>query len=74
MKANNADISEESQLDLATGVLKQTAQRELATGVLKLAAQDLRRFRGATSRSSENFTSMLTAGSPSMNALRRFHS
>jgi hypothetical protein len=37
MKANDADISEESQ-------------RELAAGVLKQAAQDLRRFRGATSR------------------------
>jgi hypothetical protein len=36
MKANNTDISEGSQLELAAGVLKQ-------------AAQDLRRFRGATS-------------------------
>ena len=36
MKANDADISEESQ-------------RELAAGVLEQAAQDLRRFRGATS-------------------------
>jgi hypothetical protein len=50
MKANNADISEESQLELATGVLKQAAQRELAAGVLKQAAQDLRRFHGATSK------------------------
>ena len=37
MKANDADISEESQ-------------RELAAGVLKQAAQDLRRFHGATSK------------------------
>jgi hypothetical protein len=37
MKANDPDISEESQ-------------RELAAGVLKQAAQDLRRFHGATSR------------------------
>jgi hypothetical protein len=37
MKANNTDISEESQ-------------RELAAGVLKQAAQDLRRFHGATSK------------------------
>ncbi len=50
MKANDADISEGTQLELATGVLKQAAQRELATGVLKQAAQDLRRFRGATSK------------------------
>jgi hypothetical protein len=49
MKANDADISEGSQLELATGVLKQAAQRELAAGVLKQAAQDLRRFR-ATSK------------------------
>ena len=37
MKTNNADSLEESQ-------------RELAAGVLKQAAQDLRRFHGATSR------------------------
>jgi hypothetical protein len=37
MKANNADSLEESE-------------RELAAGVLKQAAQDLRRFQGATSR------------------------
>jgi hypothetical protein len=37
MNANDADISEESQ-------------RELAAGVLKQAAQDLRRFHGATSK------------------------
>jgi hypothetical protein len=48
MKANDADISEGSQLKLAAGVLKEAAQRELAAGVLKQAAQDLRRFRGAT--------------------------
>ena len=50
MKANDADISEGSQRELAAGVLKQAAQRELAAGVLKQAAQDLRRFRGATSK------------------------
>ena len=37
MKANDADMSEKRQLELAAGVLKQ-------------AAQDLRRFRGATSK------------------------
>jgi hypothetical protein len=37
MKANGDDISEESQRDLAAGVFKQVMQ-------------DLRRFRGATSR------------------------
>ena len=37
MKANDLNTSEESQ-------------RELAAGVLKQAAQDLRRFHGATSR------------------------
>jgi hypothetical protein len=37
MKTNNADISNESQCELAAGVLKQ-------------AAQDLRRFHGATSK------------------------
>jgi hypothetical protein len=50
MKANDPDISEKSQRELALGVLKQTARRELAAGVLKQAAQDLRRFRGATSK------------------------
>jgi hypothetical protein len=50
MKAKDADSSEESQRELATGVLKQAAQRELAAGVLKQAAQDLRRFHGATSK------------------------
>jgi hypothetical protein len=50
MKANNTDISEESQRALAAGYLKQSAQRELAAGVLKQAAQDLRRFHGATSK------------------------
>jgi hypothetical protein len=50
MKTNGVDISEESQLELATGVLKEAAQRELAAGVLKQAAQDLRRFHGATSK------------------------
>jgi hypothetical protein len=44
MKANNTDISEGSQLELAAGVLKQAAQRELTAGVLKQATQDLRRF------------------------------
>ena len=37
MKGNDADISDESQ-------------RELAAGVLKQAAEDLRRFHGATSK------------------------
>ena len=50
MNANNADISEESQRELALGDLEQSAQHELAAGVLKQAAQDLRRFHGATSR------------------------
>ena len=50
MKANDADISEGSQRELAVDGLKQAAQRELAAGVLKQAAQDLRRFRGATSK------------------------
>ena len=50
MKANDADISEESQRELAVDGLKQAAQRELAAGVLKQAAQDLRRFHGATSK------------------------
>ena len=49
MNANDADISGESQ-------------RELAAGVLKQAAQDLRRFHGATSKSSENFTAVLMVG------------
>ena len=50
MNANDADISEESQRELALGDLKQSAQHELAAGVLKQAAQDLRQFRGATSK------------------------
>jgi hypothetical protein len=50
MKANDPDISEESQRELALDVLKQAAQRELAAGVLKQVAQDLRRFRNATSK------------------------
>jgi hypothetical protein len=50
MKTNDADMSEESQRELATEVLKQAAHRELAAGVLKQAAQDLRRFHGATSK------------------------
>jgi hypothetical protein len=50
MKTNDADISEESQRELASEVLKQAAQRELAAGVLKQAAQDLRRFHGSTSK------------------------
>jgi hypothetical protein len=50
MKANDADILDGSQLELAVGVLKQAAQFELAAGVLKQVAQDLRRFRGATSK------------------------
>jgi hypothetical protein len=49
MNANDADISEESQRELALGDLKQSAQHELAAGVLKQAAEDLRRFHGATS-------------------------
>ena len=49
MNANDADISEESQRELALADLKQSAQHELAAGVLKQAAQDLRRFHGATS-------------------------
>ena len=50
MNANDADISEESQRELALADLKQSAQHELAAGVLKQAAQDLRRFHGATSK------------------------
>jgi hypothetical protein len=50
MNANDADISEEGQRDLALDDLKQSAQRELAAGVLKQAAQDLRRFHGGTSK------------------------
>jgi hypothetical protein len=50
MKANDPDISEESQRKLTLDVLRQTAQRELAAGVLKQTAQDLRRFRSATSK------------------------
>ena len=50
MNANDADISEESQRELALGDLKQSAQHELAAGVLKQAGQDLRRFHGATSK------------------------
>jgi hypothetical protein len=50
MKTNDADISEESQRELATEVLKHAAHRELAAGVLKQAAQDLRRFHGATGK------------------------
>ena len=49
MKANDADISEESQRELALDDLKQSAQHELAAGVLKQTAQDLRRFHGAKS-------------------------
>ena len=49
MNANDADISEESQRELALADLKQSAQHELAAGVLKQAAQDLRRFHDATS-------------------------
>jgi phosphoglycolate phosphatase-like HAD superfamily hydrolase len=48
-KANGAP-SAESQPELALDDLKQSAQRALAAGVLKQAAQDLRRFRGVTSR------------------------
>lgn len=48
--ANGADISEESQRELAPGDLKKSAQHELAAGVLTQAAQDLRRFHGTTSR------------------------
>jgi hypothetical protein len=50
MKTNDYDISEESQRRLAADVVKQSARRELAAGVLKQAAQDLRRFRDATSK------------------------
>lgn len=50
MIANDPDISEESQRELALGLLKQAAQRELAAGVLKQTAQDLREFRSATSK------------------------
>ena len=48
--ANDADISEESQRELALSDLKQSAQHELAAGVLKQAEQDLRRFNRATSK------------------------
>ena len=50
MNANDADISEEGQRELALDDLKRSAQRELAAGVLKQAAHDLRRFHGATSK------------------------
>jgi hypothetical protein len=50
MKANDVDFSEGSQRELALDGLKQAAQRELAAGVLKQARQDLRRFRGASSK------------------------
>jgi hypothetical protein len=50
MKTNDVDMSEESQRELATEVLKQVAHRELAAGVLKQAAQDLRRYRGAATK------------------------
>src|SRR5215469_7071911 len=50
MKTNHYDISDERQHDSAAHDIKQSAQRELAAGVLKQAAQDLRRFRGATSK------------------------
>ena len=50
MKTNDYDFSVESQCDSAPYDLKEFAQRELAAGVLKQAAQDLRRFRGATSK------------------------
>jgi hypothetical protein len=49
MKANHADISQESRRELAPDVLKYAAQCELAAGVLKQAAHDLRRFDSATS-------------------------
>ena len=49
MKTNDYDFSSESQCDPAASDFKQSAHRELAAGVLKQAAQDLRRFRGATS-------------------------
>jgi hypothetical protein len=50
MKTHDDDISGEIQSDSAAYDLKQCAQRELAAAVLKQAAQDLRRFRGATSK------------------------
>jgi hypothetical protein len=50
MKTNDAGMSEQSQRELATEVVKQAAHRDLAAGVLKQVAQDLRRFRGATSK------------------------
>ena len=50
MKANNTDIGEENQYELAADALKDAAKRALAAGVLKQAAQDLRRFCGATSK------------------------
>ena len=46
--SNAADISEESQRELAPVDFKQSAQRQLAAGVLKQAALDLRRFHGVT--------------------------
>jgi hypothetical protein len=49
MKTKDANISEESQRELAPDVLKQAAQRELAADVLKQAAHDLRRRDTATS-------------------------
>jgi hypothetical protein len=50
MKANDADFSEGSQREFQVDDLEQAALRELSAGVLKQAAQDLRRFRGATSK------------------------
>jgi hypothetical protein len=47
--ANDDDISEASQPEMALADLKRSAQRALAGGVLKQAAQDLRRFHGVTS-------------------------
>jgi hypothetical protein len=46
--ANDDDISEKSQPEMALADLKRSAQRALAAGVLKQAAQDLRRFHGVT--------------------------
>ena len=50
MKAKDADISEESQRELALDVLKHAAQCELAADVLQQAAEELRRFHGTTSK------------------------
>jgi hypothetical protein len=50
MKTNGYDMPKESEQESAAYDMKQSARRDLAVGVLKQAAQDLLRFRGATSK------------------------